>query len=321
MLKTGFKIFFVILAVAAIVLGYFYFFDRHQVVPNPAEIFSGSGVLVRINKPDELELALQTEPVHAIVSEKDSVYFDAAKFVSAAKKSQQLKSVHVALESLHDTLRPIFVLESFSINLSRELYGWSKQYLNNRYKVVEKTSGVDYAVAYADGNPYFYFSEVDGLFLLAFDKDELLHAVKRVWKSEPNDKLHKLIKTAGANSVATFFIRPAHLHKHFGTLLKNSATDSLYLSEILVFDMYFRGNSLMLSGMSAASDNPVSQRLAKTEGSAFSLPSVIPEKSGFIYHVSFSLGTITPSTMGIIFRVVTSCRASSAERTPPAAPP
>jgi hypothetical protein len=288
MLKTGFKIFFIVLAVTSIVLGYFYFFDRHKVVPNPAEIFSKSGGLLLINKPDELELALQTEPIHAIVSQKDSTYFDAAKFVNAANKEQQLKSIHVALETISDTLRPIFVFESFSINLSGVLYNWSKQYLNNRYKVVEKTSDVDYAIAYSEGAPYFYFSEIDGLFLLAFGKDELLQAVEQVREFVSLGKMHKLIKTAGTNSVATLFLRPTHLLDHFKTILKNNTTDSLYLSDILVFDLYFRDNNLMLSGMSDVSSNSVSQQLANTEGSNFSLPGVIPEKSGFIYHVSFA---------------------------------
>lgn len=289
MLRTGLKIFTVLAAVVAIVLGYFYFFDRHKTVPDIYNVFHQSEIIVRINHPENLNAVLSSSECLSDVYNRDSSIFHALSFLNGAAVYKAFnKSYVVAIieDSIHS---PVFLIENHTVGQSAEILDWATSQFYRNFKWVEKFNKAGRYFALFKGEvAHIFITEMDGVVVWASNVEALTIAMREIKHHSGGGVENKILRTAGETSFANLIIRPQLLSIKFGSLLKTEMDAKEQLSDIMVFDVYVKDNQLSFSGLSIPSNGPESLALAKAKSRRFELPTVVPENSTMVYHLSFA---------------------------------
>lgn len=287
MLKTGLKIFLILAAVAAIVVGYFYFFERNKNVPDPITVFGNEILLLRINNTAEIADAIQSSGFTTKNPELDTIVTTAAHRVEALNRKEAFKKAYVVVTPSSDGLAHISVIQNYSFAHARSLLQHLKKMYTTNNKVVSKEKdGYEYEVVYQNQEPVAYFGEQSGLVLITKRLAPLLRGFQLIHDNAGGKQDFNLANTASDEVAANVFINlDKFRNMAVGPVFKLQDTLSR-VKETMVLDIHLKQDELLLSGLSVPSENSLGDFIKKANQRTFTLPEIIPEDAGVLYQVS-----------------------------------
>ncbi len=287
MLRTGLKIFFVLLAITAIVLGYFYFFERNRNVPEPLDLFAEQGVIVRINQPGKFIDAFQTAGYASKSPTVDTSIIGSLQQMVLAKKQEEIKQIFVVPGFSDSTLSSLIVLQNYSFRHARSVLAFFHSHFSKQQKVVEKTKdGNKFFAVYSDAKPQLFFGERSGLVLFCHSRKVLLSGLKQIDENKKPEEKSTLIKTASKDVVANIFINIKPFVENVGGELLSQSDSSVVYAKSMVLDVHLKQDELLLSGLSNPTGESLGAFIAKADQRNFSLPEIIPEDASVLYQVA-----------------------------------
>lgn len=288
MLRTGLKIFAVLAALVAILLGYFYFFDRNKVVPEIFDVFNENGIVVRFNQPDNILTVASSSEVFQEVLTKDSSLFYAAHFLHGLAEYQPFKNAAGVYVFTDSAVSPVYVVQNHSVGQSSAAFRWVLESFYRKYKPVEKFVGKQpYYAFYRNKNVLWYMTESNGVIIWGSNVETLLKATSKVSSFSGKSEQAKLVNTAGSNAFANVFIRPKLLSAELNTSIFKEQKSNDELPELFVLDVHLKNNQVVLSGLSSVTNRAESKAIAKAGSRTFSMADVVPEQSDVVYQLGF----------------------------------
>lgn len=286
MLRIGLKMFFVLVALVAILLGYYYFFDRNKVVPDIFDVFNETGMVIRFNQPNKLLTVASSSEVFQEALQNDSSLYYAAHFLQGLYGYQPYRNAGAMFIFADSLISPVYVIQNQTIGQSSGAIRWIIESFYGNYKTVEKNKNRQtYYTIYRQGDAFLYLSESNGVILWSEDVGALLKATATISKYFGKTNTEKLINTASQNSFANIFIRPPKLSAELGSEVFTNKENSDNASAIYVLDVHVKNNQIVLSGLSSVASMRESQVIAKAAGKEFSMPDVVPEQSDIVYQL------------------------------------
>lgn len=283
MFKTGLKIFVVVASLSAIVLGYYYFFQRNKNVPDAYGIFIQDGPLLRINKPVKFWDALDKNGFNKVI---DSLWIQTLGSFQKIKEHESVKNIFISPQFVDDKISIALILENYSSSHAYNIIDFLKDSVFQNQKIVEKQKeSLDYFAVYHNENPIMFFSNVDGILLITFEAD-VLHAMAKKVDEKKSIEPHKLINTANSEVIANLFF--------YNTITEENQSDFIFSmlkkpygqSKNFVFDLYLKDGALLMSGLSDPLAESIEQEIAKLTAREFDLSEVIPENISMLYQLS-----------------------------------
>jgi len=288
MLRTGLKIFAVLAALVAILLGYFYFFDRNKVVAEIFDVFDENGIVVRFNQPNNILTAASSSEVFQEVLIKDSLLFYAAQFLHGLAEHQSFKYAAAVYIFTDSVVSPVYVVQNHSIGQSSASFQWVLENFYKKYKPIEKFVGKQpYYAFYRNRNVLWYMTESNGVILWGNNVETLLKATLMVESFSSKTEQAKLVSTAGSNAFANVFIRPKLLSSELKSSVFREQKSIDELPELLVLDVHLKNSQVVLSGLSSVTNLAETKAIAKAGSRSFSMPDVVPEQSDVVYQLGF----------------------------------
>jgi hypothetical protein len=283
MFKTGLKIFIVVAAISAIVLGYYYFFQRNKNVPDAYGIFIQDGPLLRINNPVKFWDALDKNGLNKSV---DSIYIQTFASLQMIKEHESVKNIFISPQIANDKLTLAVILENYSSSHAYNVVDFLKDSVFQNQKIVEKEKqNLDYFAVYYNENPIIYFTNVNGILLICFDADVLHSMAKKVYEKKPIEP-HKLINTANSEVIANLFFYQIEAESSQTEFCFSMLKKPYGQSKNFVFDLYLKDGALLMSGLSDPITESLEQEIAKLTAREFDLSEVIPEDISMLYQLS-----------------------------------
>ena len=287
MLRTGLKIFFILAAIAAIVVGYFYFFERNKNVPEPLDVFSHESLVVRVNQPEKLISGFQASDYTGKSQQIDSAVIDALEQIVLVNDQEKIKDVYVLFNASDTSISSLIVYENYSFRLARSVVDFFRTHYGKKQKVVEQVKdGRHFYSIYKNDAPHLYFGEEAGLVLMSRNRETLLSGLAQINKSATKKIKSKLYKTASKEVAANIFVNVNAFAKRFGGALLTTHDSAGLYAERMVLDMHLKQDELLLSGLSNPGKDRLGAFIAKAEQRTFSLPEIIPEGASVLYQIA-----------------------------------
>lgn len=283
MFKTGLKIFIVVASIAAIVLGYYYFFQRNKNVPDVYGIFINDGPLLRINKPVKFWDALDR---NGFLKEMDSSWqktFGALQFI---KEKAAVKNIYISPQAAENEVSLAFIIENYSTSNAYSVLKYLQDSVFNSQKIVQKNkSGVEYFALYEKDVPILYFANLDGIVVLTFSDSVMVKMLIKVTENKPV-KHGKLFNTANDEVLANLFFDRRGANNKLNSFTFKMMQKPYSQSDQYVFDLYLKDGTLLMSGLSEPESGSMEAEVAKASSRTFELADIIPEQIEILYQLS-----------------------------------
>ena len=283
MFKTGLKIFIITASLAAIVLGYYYFFQRNKNVPNTYGIFIKDGPLLRVNKSVKFWDALDR---NGFLKNMDSLWFNTLAKLQHVQEQESVKQVFVSPRVMGNSISLAILLENYSNTHAYNVMDYLKDSVFQNLKIVPKEkSKFDYFAVYKGENPIIYFANLDGIVALTFSDDVLMDVLAKVSDNKPVNP-HKLFNTANDEVLANLFFDKTASGDHSKSFIISFLQRPYGQSDRFVYDMYLKDGTLLMSGLSMPQKGSIEEELTKASSRPFELAEIIPEKIETLYQLS-----------------------------------
>ncbi len=284
MLKTGLRIFIVIVALAGLVLGYYYFFNRSKNVPDTLQVFLHKGPLLRINNPTAFFDGLDNVAYFDQFMQSDSILLQNLRNLENIKQTNNVSYFYVGFEITDSILNPFITMECYTYRRARQTMDYlinDAFYVNNIVK--KEKEQVSYYAVYPESNPKLYFAEINGLIILSFNPDVLIRQAKYVEEKRNTVKKSKLLNTANSDVVANLFLSS----KGFDHPINQQIGASKKTGErYIVLDIYLKEDKWLLSGLAEVNKSGLGGMLSKANARNFALPEIIPEDVAIFYEIA-----------------------------------
>ena len=283
MFKTGLKIFIVVASIAAIVLGYYYFFQRNKNVPDAYGIFINDGPLLRVNKPIKFWDALDR---NGFLKEMDSSWQKTFGTLQFVKKKAAVKNIYISPQTIENKVSLAFIIENYSTSNAYRVMDYLHDSIFNAQKIVQKDkSGLDYFAVYDKDAPILFYANLDGIVVLTFSDSVMLEMLNKIADNKPV-KHGKLFNTANDKVAANLFFDRTGAAKKGSSFAFKMLQNPYSQADQYVFDLYLKDGALLMSGLSEPLSGSMEEEIAKASSRTFELADIIPEKVQILYQLS-----------------------------------
>jgi hypothetical protein len=283
MFKTGLKIFVVVASLSAIVLGYYYFFQRNKNVPDTFGIFIKDGPLLRINKSVKFWDALDR---NGFLKKMDSTWVSSFGSLQQVQEQGSVKQIFVSPRLVENSISMAILFECYSTSHGFNVVDYIHDSVFQNLKIVSKEkSNYDYFAVYEGETPSFYFANLDGIVALTFSDIALMDILSKITDNKPV-KPHKVFNTANDEVLANLFFERKISEEQSKTFLFSFLKNPFGQPSRFVYDIYLKDGTLLMSGLSMPQKGSIEEDLTKASSRPFELAEIIPEKIESLYQLS-----------------------------------